>query len=264
MKLHFQKKFSKRPAPGVIVTRVEKGNFYQKIETYGTALPNKTTSFRIKKSQLKKPIKFNQKVKKGNVIAELKGENIIALFSGILGKRGISKNTLGSEDSIILTLDDSSLIFSDLKIPEVYAAVLKIGLPIEATFSAYEDKIYKGEIESIASRIDAQTRSILARVKIENDNAELIPGSLLEITIKYNERESLSVPDTSVMLEGNKIYIYKVLEDSTVKKIEITTGIRNDGRLELVSGLNLNDEVVAEGLSKVRPRLKIKKITKQK
>ena len=259
---HFKKKFSKRPPPGIIVTTVKNNNFSQRLESFGTALSNKTKSFRIKKSELLEPINFNEKVNKGDIIAKTKSGNLLAPFSGTLGKRGISDDTLGSENSIILTLDDSSIIFSDLKIPETYVGVIKKGLPIEASFSGYKNKIYKGEIESVANRIDAQTRSMLARVKITNENSELIPGALLEVTIKYNERNSLSIPDTSILLEGNKIYVYKVLNDNSVKKLEIKTGIRNKGNLELISGLKQGDNIVAEGLSKVRPRGKIKPIIK--
>jgi membrane fusion protein (multidrug efflux system) len=264
MKIHFQKKFGKRPPPAVIVATVKDENFYQKIETYGTALSNKTTSFRIKKTELLESINFDRKVKKGDLIAKLKTGNIIAPFSGILGKRGISESTLGSGNSIILTLDDTSAIFSDLKIPEIYAGIIKKGLPIEAKFAAYKNKIYRGNIESVASRIDAQTRSILIRVKIENENSELIPGSLLEIQIKYNERDSLSIPDTGVIYEGDKKFVYKVLENNTVQKIEVTTGTRNKGKIELLSGLVNGNKVVAEGLTKVRPRIKIKPIIKPK
>ena len=260
--LHFKKKFSKRPPPGIIVTTVKNNNFSQRLESFGTALSNKTKSFRIKKSELLEPINFNEKVNKGDIIAKTKSGNLFAPFSGTLGKRGISDDTLSSESSIILTLDDSSIIFSDLKIPETYAGVIKKGLPIEASFSGYKNKIYKGEVESVANRIDAQTRSMLARVKITNENSELIPGALLEVTIKYNERNSLSIPDTSILLEGNKIYVYKVLNDNSVKKLEIKTGIRNKGNLELISGLKQGDNIVAEGLSKVRPRGKIKPIIK--
>ena len=263
-KIHFKKKFGKRPPPAVIVATVKNENFYQKLETYGTALSNKTTSFRIKKTELLKPINFNQKVKKGDLIAKLKTRNIVAPFSGILGKRGISESTLGSGNSIILTLDDTSIIFSDLKIPEIYAGIIKKGLPIEAKFAAYKNKIYRGNIESVASRIDAQTRSILTRVKIKNENSELIPGSLLEIQIKYNERDSLSIPDTGVIYEGDKKFVYKVLENNTVQKIEVTTGTRNKGKIELLSGLVNGNKVVAEGLTKVRPRIKIKPIIKPK
>ena len=257
---HFEKKFSKRPPPGLIVTTVKNYNFSQKLESFGTALPNKTKSFRLKKSEILSPIEFNKEVNKGDIIAKLKSGNIIAPFNGILGKRGLSDDVLVSESSIILTLDDSSIIFSDLKIPETYAAVMKKGLPIEATFSGQKNKIYLGEVDSVASRINAETRSLLVRIKIVNDNFELIPGALLEVSIKYNERNSLGVPDTGVIFEGNKIYVYKVIENDIVKKTEIETGIRSKGNLEIVSGLQSGDKIVAEGLGKTRPGGKIKPI----
>ncbi len=96
--------------------------------------------------------------------------------------------------------------------------------------------------------------------KIINDESELIPGALLSVKIKCNERNSLSVPDTSVILEGSKVYVYKVLEDNTVKKTEIQIGLRNLANLEIISGLEKGDIIVAEGLKKVRPGLKIKPI----
>ena len=77
----------------------------------------------------------------------------------------------------------------------------------------------EGIIESVASRVDAQTRSILARAKIKNEHSEIIPGSLLEIEILYNEKNALSVPDTSVMYEGNKTFIYKIVENNVLKKL---------------------------------------------
>ena len=257
---HFQKKFSKRQPPGLFVTTVKNYNFTQKLESFGTALPNKTKSFRLKKSEILSPIEFNKEVNKGDIIAKLKSGNIIAPFNGILGKRGLSDDVFVSESSIILTLDDSSIIFSDLKIPETYAAVMKKGLPIEATFSGQKNKIYLGEVDSVASRINAETRSLLVRIKIVNDNFELIPGALLEVSIKYNERNSLGVPDTGVIFEGNKIYVYKVIENDIVKKTEIETGIRSKGNLEIVSGLQSGDKIVAEGLGKTRPGGKIKPI----
>jgi len=259
---HFQKKFSKRPPPGLFVATVENYSFSQRLQTFGTALPNKTKSFRLKKSNLLAPVKFNKQVKKGDIIAKLKTGNIIAPFDGVLGERGLSDDVLVSESSIILTLDDSSIILSDLKVPETYAPLMKKGLSIEATFSGQENKIYSGKIDSVASRINPDTRSLLVRIKIINDNFELIPGSLLEVSIKYNERNSLGVPDTGVIFEGNKMYVYKLIENDIVKKTEVETGIRSKGKLEVVSGLQPGDQIVAEGLKKVIPNGKIKPIKK--
>ncbi len=257
---HFQKKYGKRPPPGIIVTEVIQSQFSEKIESFGTAIPKKTQSFRIKKNELLEDLNLKEFVKKGEEIVKLKERSIIAPFDGIVGKRGLSEDVLGSENSIIITLDNSSVIYCDLKIPENFATVIKNGLPIEAKFSGYKNKIYKGKVDGVSSRINAETRSLLTRIKIENKNFELVPGSLLEVTVNYNERKSLSIPDTSIMLEGNKAYVYKISEDNVANKIEITFGLRNKGKVEVISGLAEGDLIVAEGLKKVRPRGKIKPI----
>ena len=260
--IYFKKKFSKRPPPGVLVEIVANKNFSESLESYCTSLSSKTSSYKIKKNELLEPINFNSIVNKGDVIAKLSSKTIIAPFSGVIGKRGISGSSLGSENTIILTLDDSRKVLCDLKIPEVYAAVLKKGLKLNAKFSAYKDRTYNGTIESVASRVDAQTRSILARAKINNRNSEIIPGSLLEIEILYNEKEALSVPDTSIMYEGSKKFIYKIIENNMIKKTEIETGVRRKGNLEILMGLNEGDKIIAEGLTKVRPGMKVKPIIK--
>jgi len=257
---HFQKKFGKRPPPGIIVTEVIESQFSEKIESFGTAIPKKTQSFRIKKNELLEDLNLKEFVKKGEEIVKLKERSIIAPFDGIVGKRGLSEDVLGSENSIIITLDNSSVIYCDLKIPENFATVIKNGLPIEAKFSGYKNKIYKGKVDGVSSRINAETRSLLTRIKIENKNFELVPGSLLEVTLNYNQRNSLSIPDTSIMLEGNKAYVYKISEDNVANKTEITFGLRNKGNVEVISGLAEGDLIVAEGLKNVRPRGKIKPI----
>jgi len=259
---HFQKKFGKRPPPGIIVTEVVNKEFSEKIETFGTAVSNKTKSFRIKKKDLIEDLKLNNYTKKGDIIIKLKSGNIIAPFDGVLGYTGLTEDIFVSDSTFIITLDDNSIIYSDIKIPENYSSVIKKGLPIEAKVSSYKNKIFNGEVDFISSRINAETRSLLTRIKIDNTNLELISGSLLEVSVKFNLRNSLSVPDTSVMMEGEKAYVYKVSKDNIVNKTEIKIGLRKEGNIEILSGLNIGDIIVAEGLKKVYPRSKIKPIEK--
>ena len=257
---HFKKKFSKRPPPGIIVTEVINKQFHESIDTFGTAISNKTKSFRIKKNDLQDELKLNNFIKKGEVIVALKDKNIIAPFDGVLGYTGLTEDILVSDSTIIITLDDNSVIYSDIKIPENYSALIKKGLPIEAKVSSYKDKIFFGEIDFVSSRINADTRSLLSRIKIENKDLELMSGSLLEVNVKVNSRDSLSVPDTSIIMEGEKAYVYKISNENIAEKTEVEIGIRKKGFVEILSGLNVNDIVAAEGLKKVRPKGKIKPI----
>ena len=259
---HFAKKFSKRPPPGIIVKEVSYKDFSEKIESYGTAVSKRTESFRIKKDDLTGELTLKDNVKKGDLIVQLKDRNIVAPFDGVLGYRGITGDILGSDNSIIITLDDNSILYSDIKIPETFASFIKKDLPVKAKFSGMKNKVYDGKIYAVSSRINAETRSLLTRVIIQNENSELIPGSLLEIDVNYNERNSLGIPDTSMMVEGSKYFVYKVSEDNIANKTEIEIGIRNNGFIEIISGLDEGEIVVAEGLKKVRPRGKIKPIKK--
>ena len=103
--LHFKKKFSVRPAPGVIVKQVERSLFYKSIETFGTALAQNSKTYRIKTNEVSGKLNIdNRFVKKGEIILRLvSGEEIIADFEGKLGKREIAQGVLGSE-SLIVTL----------------------------------------------------------------------------------------------------------------------------------------------------------------
>ena len=259
---HFKKKFSKRPPPGIIVTEVTNKQFYESIDTFGTAVSNKTKSFRIKKNELQGELKLNSFIKKGETIVKLNDRNIIAPFDGVLGYTGLTEDILVSDSTIIITLDDNSIIYSDIKIPENYSALIKKDLPIEARVSSYKDKVFNGTIDFVSSRINADTRSLLSRVRIENRELSLMSGSLLEVNVKVNSRDGLSIPDTSIIMEGEKSYVYKISKENVAEKTEVKIGARKSGNVEILSGLNVGDLVAAEGLKKIRPMGKIKPINK--
>ena len=259
---HFKKKFSKIPPPGIIVTKVVEKEFSEKIETFGTAISKKSETFKIKKNDLFEDLNLKSFVKKGEVLIKLKSGSIIAPFSGVLGYTGLTEDILVSNNIFVITLDDNSTIYSDIKIPENYSASIKKGLPVDVKISSYKNNIFSGEIDFVSSRINADTRSLLSRIKVENKDLKLISGSLLEVSVKFNLRNSLSVPDTSVMVEGDKSYVYLIDDKNTANKTEIKTGLRGNKSVEVISGLNSGDVIAAEGLKKVRPQGKIKPIYK--
>ena len=255
--LHFKKKFSVRPAPGVIVEQVETSLFYKSIETFGTAIAQNSKTYRIKESEVSGKLNIeNRFVKKGDVILRLKsGEEVIADYEGKLGKREIAQGVLGSE-SLIVTLDDLKKIVIDIKVPENYVSILKKGLRVDVTSSAF-NKIFQGRIETVSSRIDPSTRSILSRVLVDNSSFEIIPGQLMTVKVIYDEINQIGVPESAVTIQGNTAFVYTVKDDTAEKK-DIKIGKRNFGKVSVISGINEGDFVITEGVSKVRNNAKIK------
>jgi len=251
------KKARNRPIE-VISYTVKESDFYQSIETFGTAIANKSFSIRIKKENIIKSIDFNKQqiIKKGTMIASLKDRNIIAPFDGRLGKREITPGILGNNNSIIATLDDSTKLKVDIKLPENYVGILKNGLKVQATSDAF-NKIFTGEVKTVSSRVDPTSRSILAQIEILNPNLELIPGILLNIKVIYDERDSISIPEESLVIQGDNKFVY-LIDNNVLKRKNVRIGLRNFGKVEILSGLEIGDNIVAEGTNKVRNKAKVK------
>ena len=250
---------SKKAPVGVIATKAKYSQFYNQIESFGTAISNQSYSIRIKKDNLVSSVNFDSYpyVKKGTVIASLvNNEKIIAPFDGRIGKREITPGILGGENSIIANLDDIKFLKLDIKLPENYLGVIKQGLKVEVSTDAFP-KIFKGIIETISSRVDPTTRSILVQAKIQNENEELIPGMLLNAKVIFNEKQSLGVPEEALLIQGDDKYIYKI-NNNEIAQAKVAIGRRNFGKVEILSGLNENDLILAEGTNKVRPKSKVK------
>jgi len=260
--LHFKEKFSVRPPPGVIIKTVEKSVFYKSIETFGTAIAQNSKTYRIKKDEIKGKLDLEGRfVKAGDIIATLKNdENVIAEIQGRLGKREIAQGVLGT-DSLIITLDDLKKIVIDIKIPENFVGILKSGLKAEISSTAF-DKKFNGNIGSVSSRVDPSTRSILARVIVDNSKFEIIPGQLLTVKIIYDEIQQIGVPESSVTIQGKTAFVY-VVNGEIVDKTNIQIGKRNFGKVSVLNGVSEGDQIVVEGVSKIRDKSKIK-IIKQK
>jgi len=254
--LHFKKKFSVRPPPGVIVKTVEKSTFYKSIETFGTAIAQNSKTYRVKKNEIKGKLDIEGRfVKVGDVIAILKNDElVVAEIEGRLGKREIAQGVLGT-DSLIITLDDLKKIVIDIKVPENFVGILKSGLKAEISSTAF-DKKFTGNIGSVSSRVDPSTRSILARVIVDNSKFKIIPGQLLTVKIIYDEIQQIGVPERSVTIQGKTAFVY-VVNGETVTKTNIQIGKRNFGKVSVLDGISEGDQIVVEGVSKVRDKSKI-------
>ena len=84
----------------------------------------------------------------------------------------------------------------------------------------------------------------------------------MDIELLYDEKEALSVADTSIIFEDEKKFVYKILDNNKIEKTEVVTGIRKEGNLEILEGLSANDRVVKEGLSRLADGMAVKPLKK--
>ncbi|MFZ1955371.1 MAG: efflux RND transporter periplasmic adaptor subunit [Desulfobacterales bacterium] len=185
--------------------------------------------------------------------ARLQDYTIRAPFSGILGIRQISTGAVVDSDTVITTLDDTTTIKLDFTVPEAYLGVLKNGMTVSAHSLAYPDHSFSGIVTAISSRVDPETRTLTVRAKVPNPDRLLRPGMLLTVDLVKDRSQSLIIPEEAVIQEKDRKFALVVTPGNTVEKIEIVTGRRNPGKLEVISGLNAGQQVIIQGLTRVRP-----------
>jgi membrane fusion protein (multidrug efflux system) len=197
------------------------------------------------------------RAKVAHLKAQLRDYTIRAPFAGILGTRQISTGAVVDSDTVITTLDDTTVIKLDFTVPETYLGVLRNGMDVSAKSPAYPDRNFNGTVTAISSRVDPDTRTLTIRAQIPNPDRLLKPGMLLTVNLIKERSQSLIIPEEAVILEKDKKFVLVVTAQNTVDKKEIVTGRRSPGKVEVTSGLNAGHRVVVEGINRVRPGISV-------
>lgn len=190
-----------------------------------------------------------------SIEARLADRIIRAPFRGVVGLRNASPGMLVRPGDAIATLDDVSVMKLDFTVPERFLAVMTPGAALQARAAAYPDDVFEGSVDHVDSRVDPITRSAVVRAVAPNDDGRLRPGMLLVVQVTRNVRRSLSAPELALLREGDQSFVYVVTADETgarAMRRDVVTGARRDGRVEIVSGLDGSETIVAEGVHRLR------------
>jgi membrane fusion protein (multidrug efflux system) len=176
---------------------------------------------------------------------------ITAPFAGVLGLRQVSVGALVSPGTVITTLDDDRTIKLDFTLPEAALSAVAVGQSIDAGSDAWPAVDFAGRIANIDSRVDSETRAIRVRAELPNPDGKLRPGMLLRVQVRLPAREALLVPELAVQQEAEQSSVFRIVGD-TARLVPVTLGARQQGTVEIVSGLRAGDRVVVEGTVKLR------------
>ncbi|MGX1587799.1 efflux RND transporter periplasmic adaptor subunit [Brevundimonas diminuta] len=186
-----------------------------------------------------------------------RGDRILrAPFAGVLGLTSVTPGTLISPGAVITTLDDTSGVRVDFPMPERYLGVLPVGAPITATTDAFPGEEFNGRIALLDTRVNEQTRAVIARAEFPNPGNRIRPGMMMRVAVHQGRRQSLAVPEAAVQYEGQGAFVYRIARGetgTTAQRVEVQTGAVESGFVEIVSGLGNNDRIVASGLNRIQP-----------
>ena len=186
--------------------------------------------------------------------ARLDDRLVRAPFSGVVGLRFVSPGALVQPGDEIATLDDISALKLDFAVPETVLAGVEPGMKVMATAAAFPGEEFGGEVESIDSRVDPVTRSILVRSMLPNESGRLRPGMLMTVELIKRVRSVPAVPELAVLAERDSTFVFVLVggETPSVAMRPIEIGQRRAGYIEIVSGVDVGTMIVLEGVNRLR------------
>lgn len=183
----------------------------------------------------------------------LADRRIVAPFAGKLGIRRISQGALVNRDTEIVTLDDLDVVKLAFSVPEIFFEAVRTGLDVHAHSAAYPGQPMRGAVTAVGSRVDPVTRTFEVRAVLPNEQGLLRPGMLMTVELLLPPRESLAVPEESLLAQDQRHFVLRVGDDDKVQRVQVEVGARRPGVAEIRSGLAAGDRVVVEGVTRVRP-----------
>lgn len=185
---------------------------------------------------------------------QLEDATIQAPFMGVMTERLISDGQYMTRGQPLASLVKTDPIEVEFNIPERYIGQLRLDQRIEITVEAWPNDRFAGEVSFIAPRVDRNSRTILLKARIPNQEGRLKPGMFGSLELIFRVREAaLIIPESAISFTGDQASVVVMNTDGQAEFRQVVVGTRLAGDAEITDGLNEGERVVVEGFQKMRP-----------
>lgn len=172
---------------------------------------------------------------------------IRAPFSGTIGIVDIQEGSFVQAGQELVKLVDTTPIKVEFRVPEQNVHDVGSGQKVEIRVNSFKKKTFEGKVEAVDSAVEAKSHSLLLRATIPNDHEQLKPGMFADVSLVIGEKNDAIVIDESALERQGEIeFVWIVMNGKTYQK-RVLTGTRENGRIEIVAGLQPGDMVVIAG-----------------
>jgi Cu(I)/Ag(I) efflux system membrane fusion protein len=230
-------------APDILSAQVD---FLVALKQYGTTRRDKVDKARNLLRLLDVPEDIINEI-------ENKGEtlNTVPLrapIDGVLTRLGMRDGMYVVPSSEIATVADLSRVWVMVDVFEQQVDWLTPGLPAEIQVPARPGQNWEGELDYIYPELDPRTRTLKVRLSFPNPEEQLRPNMFAEVVIHGGPKHDvLYVPREALIVTGERETVVKSLGEGRFQPVDVVTGMRRSGQVEILSGLGEGDDIVISG-----------------
>ncbi len=189
--------------------------------------------------------------------AQIAKTELRAPFNGVIGLKSISNGAYITASSQVATILVLNPVRIDFTIPEKYANTVRVGDNINFSIEGVKDK-FSGKVYATENQIDPITRTFKIRANAANPNGKLKAGAFVKVDFSLKEiSNALMIPTQAMIpiLKGQQVFISK---NGVATAVPFEVGLRNDVKVQAISGLSVGDTVITSGLMGIKEGSKVK------
>ncbi|MGI9476064.1 MAG: efflux RND transporter periplasmic adaptor subunit, partial [Hyphomicrobiaceae bacterium] len=186
----------------------------------------------------------------------LADHTIRAPFAGIVGIANVDVGERVTPATALVTLDDRAKLTVEFDVPEAYLPRLRAGKTVDVRTPGFSDRVFKGVLRGIDSRVHPTRRTVRVRAEVANDDDLLRPGMSFAIDLKLPGKMFPKIPDLALQFNQQGNYVW-LIDGVKAKRVAVKI-VRRDSNTVLVEGdLKPGDPIVIEGVQRLRPGRKV-------
>ena len=182
-----------------------------------------------------------------------------APFGGQLGVRQIDVGQYLAAGAPIVTLTDLDQLYVNFTLAEQALGSLAPGQPVEFQVDALPDRTFTATLTTIEPQIDAGTRSLKVQASLQNPDHRLLPGMFAQVRVVLPPQpQVVTLPETAIdyTAYGESVYLVQKSGDAghpglKVAQTFVKTGARHDGKVAVLEGVTVGQQVVSAGQVKL-------------
>ncbi|WP_321878625.1 efflux RND transporter periplasmic adaptor subunit [Paraburkholderia bannensis] len=190
---------------------------------------------------------------------------LTAAETGVLSELNVREGAMVTPGQTIAKITGLTKLWLIVEIPESLALQARPGMSVDATAAADGSQHFSGRIREILPGISADSRTLQARLEIDNAQGKLTPGMLMRVRVSSaSPSTQLVVPSEAVITTGKRSLVIVRGDDGQMRPVEVAIGRDAGSNTVIASGLTEGQQVVASGqflidseasLKSVLPRL---------
>ncbi len=179
-----------------------------------------------------------------------------APFSGKIGFKNVSEGAYVTPATVLATLVQLNPVKIDFTIPERYSSQMRIGRNITFEVDGQDGK-FDAKIVAIDPKIDPNLRIMKVRATASNSKGSLMPGMFVRVAADLAKEQSIMIPSETIVpvLNGKKVFVIK---EGKATEVMITTGVRTDKKVQVLTGLSEGDTLITSGIMALKKDAPVK------